>query len=245
MARKPHAAGETLEEIQDAADRLAEWIREHLVAVVLTVTVLLVVAGSAQLAFSWGERREQDASAALAALDAAYLSAMGAPPGALEVPELANPAAAAAIRSDYVERYAALAQAHAGTVSGALARLQVGALLSTGGDMEGARAAWETLLEEAPDRDALRGMLLQRIAAIDEDAGRWTEAAARHEAAGALRGYPLRHWALVDAARCLAAAGERERALALYERVEIEAPELRLSEHQRAQIDALRAAQQG
>ena len=36
MARKPHhpAAGETLEEIQTAADHLAEWIRSHLALVI-------------------------------------------------------------------------------------------------------------------------------------------------------------------------------------------------------------------
>ena len=51
------------------------------------------------------------------------------------------------------------------------------------------------------------------------------EAAAEHEAAGALPDFPLRYFALADAARCYAQAGDRVRALALLERVESEAKE--------------------
>ena len=69
------------------------------------------------------------------------------------------------------------------------------------------------------------------------------EAAAEHEAAGALPGFPLRYFALADAARCYAQAGDRVRALALLERVESEAKEgYSLPAPMRSLLRELRAA---
>ncbi len=87
----------------------------------------------------------------------------------------------------------------------------------------------------------MRAMLHQRIARLHEERGDWTEAAAAHEAAGAVSEFPLRYWALAEAARCYAQAGQAERALALYERVALEAPDLALPDHLRAQFRELRA----
>ena len=53
--------------------------------------------------------------------------------------------------------------------------------------------------------------------------------------------FPLRFWALADAARCFARAGEPVTALALLERVENEAPEMKLPAHLRALLRELRA----
>jgi hypothetical protein len=243
MARKSHhpAAAETLEEIQSAADQLAEWIRTHLWLVVGSIAALLVVAAGIQFATTQSARREEAASAALARVRADYLAAMGAPLGSLEVPELANPQAAASIRSEYVERYGELAAAHRGTVSGALALVAAGDLLKEGGDTAGAIEMWEELLRDSGASDGVRGIALERVASAHEDAGSWLEAGARHEQAAALSGYPLRYWALADAARCFAAAGDDARALALYDRLEAEAPELRLPDHQQQQRRALQA----
>jgi Tfp pilus assembly protein PilF len=88
----------------------------------------------------------------------------------------------------------------------------------------------------------VRGIVAQRLAQRFEAAGRWAEAADRHEAASKLDDYPLRQWALVDAARCRALAGDTAAARALYERLEREAPDLPLSDDQRAQSLELRAA---
>jgi tetratricopeptide (TPR) repeat protein len=239
--RSQTGAAGALEEIQSGADRLAEWIRDHLWIVLGFLVALLIVAGGIQLALSGGEKREMAASAALAGVRSAYLGAMGAPAGSLEVPELANPEAGTRIRAEYAARFGEVADAHSGTVSGALARLESGNLLAESGDLQGAREIWRGLLSEAPRNDELRGLILQRLAHAHEDAGQWREAAERHEEASALSGFPLRHWALADAARCFAAAGENERAVALYERLETLAPELRLPEHQRAQFETLRA----
>jgi tetratricopeptide (TPR) repeat protein len=239
--RSQTGAAGTLEEIQSGGDRLAEWIRDHLLIVVGVLVVVLAIAGGIQFSLSAGEKREMAASTALADVRGEYLDAMGAPAGSLEVPELANPEAGRRIRAEFAVRFAEVADAHAGTVSGALARLESGNLLAESGDLQGAGEVWQGLLAEAPRRDNLRGLILQRLAHADEDAGRWREAAERHEEASALPGFPLRHWALADAARCSAAAGENARALELYERLEALAPEIRLPEYQRAQRETLRA----
>ena len=51
-----------------------------------------------------------------------------------------------------------------------------------------------------------------------------------------------RYWALADAARCRALAGQTQQALALYDRLAAEAPDLQLSDHEAARARELRAA---
>jgi len=247
MARKPHhpVAGETLEEIQTAADHLAEWIRSHLALVIGSVAALLVLAGGIQIVSTQNARNEDAASSALSEVRAEYMAAMGAPSGSIEIPELANPEAAARIRSEYIARYREVAGAHRGTISGALALLEAGDLLEASGDATGAIETWEEIFGGSSSSEAIRGIALQRVAHAHEDAERWVEAGERHEEASELAEYPLRYWAMADAARCYAAARENARALVVYERLEVEAPELRLPDHLRTQLGALRAAAEG
>jgi hypothetical protein len=237
-----HGTSEALDEIQSAADRMGDWIQKHVIAVGGTIGGLLVLAAVASFVMSSRESAERDASTALAEVRTAYLSAMGAGPGALDVPELASPEAARRIREEYGRRFGEVADAHAGTVSGALARLEVAQLRADAGDHAGALALYDQILAEGAGGDRIRGLVLQRAAAELEETGNVAEAAARHEQAAALAGYPLRHWALADAARCRAAAGDAATALALYQRVTAEAPELRLPDHQRVQMQELEAA---
>jgi hypothetical protein len=70
------------------------------------------------------------------------------------------------------------------------------------------------------------------------------EAAAEHEKAGELPGFPLRYFALSDAARCYAQAGQRDRARELLERIETEAKDVyQLPPEQRALLRELRVSQ--
>ena len=103
-------------------------------------------------------------------------------------------------------------------------------------------AVWEATERGLRESAGLRGLLLERIAQAYEDAGRWQEAATKHEEAAALEGFPLRHWARVGAARCFARAGQNERALELFERVEADAPDLNLPTHVRVRLRELRTA---
>jgi tetratricopeptide (TPR) repeat protein len=240
--REPGSAAEMLGEIEGLADRLGEWLQNHIVPVASAIVALLVAAAVGSWLLSAREDSEQEASSALAQTRADYLSAMGAQPGAIEVPELANPAAAAQIRTEYEKRYAEVASKHEGTVAGALAAIERAGLLSQGGNGDEAIAVLEHALAKAPADGGVRGIVAQRLAQRFEAAGRWAEAANQHEAASKVSDYPLRAWAIVDAARCRAAAGDTAAARALYERLEREAPDLPLSDDQRARSLELRAS---
>jgi len=240
MARHEHGAAETLGEIESAADRLGDWLQANLRLVAAVVGGLLIASGIGAWIVSARQGAEQDASAALARTRDDYLSAMGAAPGAIDVPELANQEAAAQIRREYEERFGEVAEEHPGTVAGTLALLERARLATEDGREEDATEVLETALAESP-RGPVRGMVLQRLAQRLEAAGQWEEAAARHEDAAAVSDYPLRGWALADAARCLATAGDPTGALALYDRLEHEFPKLRLPDAERARVLELRA----
>src|SRR5687767_6690658 len=104
MSRRDQgAAAEMLGELESAGDRVSEWLQKNLVPVAIAIVALLVISGLGAWWISSRRSAEHDASAALAQARSDYLSAMGANPGAIEVPELANPAAAAQIRAEYAK----------------------------------------------------------------------------------------------------------------------------------------------
>ena len=236
MAKHPtHHAGETLDEIQSAADRLGAFLQANLRVVAIAIALLLVVAGAVSLFLTLRKKADGEASIALSDARADYLEAMGAPPGSLEVPELANPEAAKRIREEYVARYNEIADAHTGTVSGALARLEVAELQMRANENDKALETLRQARAQAPSRPALQGVILQQEAQVLEQAERFAEAADLHEQAANLEGYPLNDYALADAARCRVVAGELDSARALYARLDAEAPELQLPDYQRMQ----------
>ena len=163
----------------------------------------------------------------------------------MEVPELANPVAAAVIQEEYLERFRAVADEHRGTVAGTLALFEAAEILDRLERPEQTLEVWQQALDDLSGHASLRAMLHQRIARLHEERGDWTEAAAAHEAAGGIAEFPLRYWALAEAARCFAQAGQAERALALYEQVAREAPDLALPDHFRSQFRELRAVAAG
>jgi tetratricopeptide (TPR) repeat protein len=234
---------DVVEEIESGIERFAGWVGANLwLSVGVVVGALAVVAGVGSYA-SWQVSREEAASDALDRVRSAYLREMGAAPGALEVPELANPRAAQEIRERYLGEFQAVAESQRGTVAGTLALLESADLL------EALERSDEVAAAVAEARDAaqnpmLRAMVERRLGYLHEDAGRWSEAAAAHAAAAAVPEYPLRAWALADAARCELSAGRAAEALALYEQLEREAPDLALPDHEAAQLRELRATQQ-
>jgi tetratricopeptide (TPR) repeat protein len=241
VARQQPQASDVIHELESVADRAAHWIGENLVLSGLLLLLLLGAAGAWGGYRSWDRSREEAASNALDKVQTSYLLALGAPPGALEEPELANPEAAREIRERYLGEFQAVAEEHAGTVAGTLALFEAAQVLERLGRAEQTEEAWRAALASASGNPGLTGLLQQRIAEIYEAREDWRAAAEAHEAAGAVERYPLRYWALLDAARCWAAAGDPARALALYDRVEAESPELNLPPHLRAQARELRA----
>jgi tetratricopeptide (TPR) repeat protein len=240
----PHGATEVLGDIGTSFERAADWVAAHALLVSLVIGAVLAAGGGWELLRSRAERREAEASSALDETQRAYLAALGADPGAIDLPELANPEAGKRIREEYLEKFRAVAQAHPGTLPAALAWLEVADLLQTQGDADGSLESLRKGLAERPENPRIAGLVHQRIAGLYEDRGELAEAAEEHEAAGNLAGFPLRYFALADAARCHAEAGQPERALALLERLENEAKdEFPLPAETRSLLRELRASQ--
>jgi hypothetical protein len=160
-----------LGELESVADRLSEWLQTHIALVSAAIATLLVVAGVGAWIASWRQGAEEAASSALADARADYLAAMGAEPGAIEVPQLANPAAAQQIRADFEKRFATVAEEHTGTVAGALAVVERAGLATAGGRSDEAITLLEKALQDSPKNDAVRGLIGQRLAQRFEDAG--------------------------------------------------------------------------
>ena len=91
---------ELIDEIEGGAERLASWIGENALAVALAVAVILGGALTWGVYDSWATGREEAASTALDAARTAYFGDLGAGPLTRAEPELANPAAAQAIREE-------------------------------------------------------------------------------------------------------------------------------------------------
>jgi tetratricopeptide (TPR) repeat protein len=238
-------AADPIDGLNAQVDHLAGWVAHHRhVALGAAAVVLLAAAG-------WGvwetlaTRRELRASAALSRAQAEFRQAMGATPGALEVTEPANPELATRARRDSAASLLAVGEENPRTRAGVVARLLAGNRLWELGESQPALDAWEAARRAAPSGSPLRALVLLRLAEAHEAQGRFAEAAAAFEEAAGIEDYPLRYAALGEAARCFAEAGDAARAVALFDRIEAEAPETILAEHLRARLRELRIAQGG
>lgn len=246
MAQKsnPHGSTEMLEGLSSGMDRMAIWVAANRWLVIGVIGAVLASGAAWEFLRSRAERREFEASNAFDETQTAYLSAMGAEPGAIDLPELANPDAAKRIREEYAEKFRGVAQAHSGTLPAALAWLEVADLLQAQGDVDGSLESLRKALAEQTRNPRLEGLVHQRIAQLYEDRGQLAEAAAAHESAGSLPEFPLRYFALADAARCYAQAGRPDRARELLERIDSEAKDsLPLPAELRGLLRELRASQ--
>jgi tetratricopeptide (TPR) repeat protein len=240
VARKTEA-GRALDELQQASDRLATWLDRNALAVLAGVLVVLAVVGLVIFIASRSNSAEERAAEALANTRSEYRQAMGATPSDTTIPEPANPETARKVRTEYVARFTELAAANPGTTAGELAWLEAGGLQEQLGDRDAALATWTAAEQKLDPSDPVRAFFLRRIAAVHEEQGAWAAAAQAYQAAAAIEGYPLRYPALADAARCYAEAGDAERAIAAYERIETEAPDFRAPAYVSSRIRELRA----
>lgn len=237
---KHHEPLDTIAEIESKGEQILEWITENAKMVLGIAGACLVVAGIYQYSRTGAENRINSASAALEATRSDYLAAMGAAPGALTAPELANPAAAERVREEYRSRFAAVAEEHAGTPGAALASLAEGDLVAEGGDAAAAIQVWQAAIGELPGGSPLTGLLQQRIARAHEESGDWAAAAEAYAAAADVESYAFRHWAMAEAARCFLAADQPERARELAQRIDAEAPDLELPDSLRTRLRELK-----
>jgi len=239
---QPDSAAETLEAIESWGDRALAWVTENPTPVLAIAVAALLVAGVVGLTRDWSDSSANESAAALARVQHDYRIAMGGTPGSIDVPEPANPETARRIRSETVAHYEQVATDYAGTTAGALALLEAGKLQQELGDTDAAIATFERGLRDIPEGDPIRAFLWSRIASVHESAGRYAAAADADEKAAAIESYPLRFDALADAARLWALAGDTDRALAAYERIQVEAPELKLPPYVEARLVEMQRA---
>jgi tetratricopeptide (TPR) repeat protein len=230
-----------LEELESLGERLMQWVGANPVIVLTTAGLILLLAAGVGGWRAYEHSRADKASAALAKLQGDFVTAMGGKPTDVEVPEPANPETARTVRTDFADRFLALAEDWRGTATGALALLQAGQLYEQLGNRERALELWSQAAANTPSDSPALGVIQSRIGHLQEDRGDFDAAARAHEAAAAVPGFPLYADALADAARCWAEAGKPTEALAAYQRLKTDSPEHPLAPHVEARLAELEA----
>lgn len=242
MARPTPTQHDVLDDINSFADHLRDWIAANPGPVIGAAAVVLLTALGVSTWRYVDGRREDRAAAALAKLDDGYRTAMGAAPGAVEIPEPANPETARATRREYATKLLELAASESGTAAAVLARLAASDRLIEVGDGPKALEELQATLPLVGADDPVRGLVLERIAAAEESAGRWKEAAEAHAEAAGLTSFPLRAWSKAEAARCFAQAGDLGRAGAFARELEADPAAMQgLPPHLVAELAEIRA----
>jgi len=236
------APADTLEQLESLGDRLVGWVAGNPVAVLGTAAVILIVAATIGGVRAWRSSSADAASTGLATIQHEYIARMGGEPGASEAPEPANPETARQVRTEFVQRFASFARDHAGTPAQALAALEASRLYEQLGAPEKAREVVQEAAAGLPSDSPIRGVVLRRAGGLAEGAGDFEAAAQAYLAAADAPGYPLRFEALADAARTWADAGKPDEALAVYGRLQNEAPDYQIPPHVRARLAELQAA---
>jgi hypothetical protein len=232
---------DTLAQLESLGDRLVQWVSANPVIVLATAAAILLIAAGIGGTRAWRASSANAASAELATLEREYINAMGGEATDVEAPEPANPETARQVRTDFVERFASFAREHEGTPAQALAALDASEIYEALGAPEPAREILQAAADALPAGSPMRGVVLRRIASLAEAAGDYEAAALAHAAAADTPGYPLRLDAMTDAARCWAEADKPDEALALYARIQTEAPEYQMPPHVQARLAELQA----
>lgn len=238
------SAGAALDEIESRGDALSEWISENPVPIMGTVGAILVGAAVFGFATSGINDSTRIASSDIAATKNEFRQAMGgAYSGTLDVPELANADAARSTREEYLARFEQVATEHSRSDLGGYALMQVASLQA---DLENYDAAITSLEQAAATYDAdapMLGIVLERIALLQEQTGNLEAAAATHLKASDVTAYPLRYFALLNAARVQAEAGKTDEAVASFDRITAESPDMLIPEHTQSMLLELKAKQ--
>ncbi|MEM9176528.1 MAG: tetratricopeptide repeat protein [Myxococcota bacterium] len=223
MARRskqvPSPTSETLREIEESGDRVAEWAGENAALILGVIAAILVLAGGVGVYLQGVEATRDEAADALAIVTSQYRQAMGADPIGGPIPEPANPEIAERTRAEFAERFAGVAAQHAGSTAAAVAWLETGHLQTQLGRLEAAAESFARARDEAKG-SAIEALGSLRLAGLAEDRGDYAVAAESYERAASVAAYPLRANALAQATRCWASAGDTAKALAVYQQLE-------------------------
>jgi predicted negative regulator of RcsB-dependent stress response len=237
--KKPNPTAETLRELEATGDRIADWASENAVLILGTIAGILVLAAAIGLWVQHSSSERDAAADALALATSEFRQAMGADPLGGPIPEPANPELGERTRSEYVERFVRVAEAHPGTAAGALAWLETGGLQVELGRLDEASRSFESARDAARD-SSIGALAWTRIAGLAERRGDHLAAAQAYEAAAAISAFPLRAGALASAARCWDLADRPDEALSAFQRLETEFPDEAIAPDVEARMAELR-----
>jgi tetratricopeptide (TPR) repeat protein len=232
---------DTLAELESLGDRFGQWVGANPIPVLAVFGAVLLLAAAIGGYRAWSHARADRASAALARVQDDLVVALGGKLSDAVAPEPANPETARTVRTEFTDRYLAVAQEWEGTETAALALLEAGQLQQKLGNRDRALELWTQAAASASQSAPAYGVIQSRIGHLQEDAGDLEAAARAHELAAAVPGFPLHADALADAARAWAEAGKPDQALALFQRLKTEAPEYQLAPHVEARLLELEA----
>lgn len=233
---KNQEPADTLEELASLGERLAQWVGANPALVLGGAALILLLAAAVGGWRAYSTARGERASAALSIVRGELVTAMGGKPTDSEIPEPANPETARAVRTDFADRYLALANEWKGTPTAGLALLEAGGLFEQLGNRDRALEVWTQAVSTTPAGSPALGILHSRIAVAQEERGDFEAAARSHEAAAAVPGYPLIGGSLSAAVRCWIEANKPEQALAAARRLKSELPEYKLAPYVEASI---------
>ena len=240
MARqRKEEPADTLDELESLGERLMQWIGANPLPVLGAALLILVLAAAVGGYRAYAGSRASRASAALASLHTELVVAMGGKPTEDAVPEPANPETARTVRTQFADRYLALAKDWSGTPAQGLALLQAGDLFDQLGNTDRALEVWTEAVGATSSHSPTLGILQSRVATLDEEKGDFEAAARAHGAAAAVPGFPLAATALADAARCWAQAGKDDAALAAYRRLKSDYPDYHVPPYVEAKLSEL------
>ena len=235
------APADTLEELESVGERLAQWVGANPAVVLGIAGAILLGAASFGGYRAYSHSQADKASTSLAKLHGEFVAAMGGKASEVEVPEPANPETAKAVRTEYAEKYLTLAKEWSGTPTATLSLLGAGEIFAKLGNPDRALEVFLQASEQAPADSPIRAVIASRIGHLQEEKGDFEAAARSHETAAAVPGFPLHADALAQAARCWAEAGKPEQALAIYQRLKSEAPDLKLAPYVEARLQEIEA----
>ncbi len=154
--------------------------------------------------------------------------------------EPANPEVAQKLKEEYLAKFLEAADEYSNSIAGVQALLEAASIKA---ELEGPTQAMELLrkAKAAARGTDLAALASMRIAGALELSDDFAGAAQEYEEAANHEDFPGRLPAMVEAARCYAAAGDDQRASALFARLESEAPDFAMPPHVRNQLSALSA----
>ena len=203
-----------------------EWISGHRRESLIALGVLLAAVVLAAILWELSRVRRAEASAELAAIEAAFATEMGSDRSVALIAEPANPEQATRAREAALTKLDAFAQAHGGLDLADNAALRSAELEIDLGRLDAADARLAALITQLSDGNPRKSIALRLRGYVLEELDRAEEAAALYEAGGALESYLPRAMLWLAAARVHMRLGANENALrALDQAIAIE-PEL-------------------